>query len=275
MGRNDVQAAVSYLRPDSGPLRHYLAPDGELNTGAYEERMVTVRDGRAASPPPGLDEEGFVLARHVSSVTDFKDAAQVEAIYLDEMRALVRDLTGADEVRLLGSMLRHAARTGPGVLPPAGDVHLDYGAATATQLARDLAGPEAAYSRFLGINLWRAITEPPQDRPLAVCDARSIGPDEGIANPLIRVDAVPDADTIAREPQPGADAPAGVAFLYNPAHRWVWFPDMRLDEVLAFKLYDSDHNRAWRSAHVAFHDPLCEAVRPRESIEVRAFAYFR
>ena len=47
------------------------------------------------------------------------------------------------------------------------------------------------------------------------------------------------------------------------------------DEVLVFKGYDSDQGRATCVAHSAFDDPSCpEGSLPRESIDVRAFAFF-
>jgi hypothetical protein len=49
---------------------------------------------------------------------------------------------------------------------------------------------------------------------------------------------------------------------------------MTRDEVLFFKLNDSDHSRAWRVPHSAFLDRTARATRPRHSIEFRTIAYF-
>jgi hypothetical protein len=49
---------------------------------------------------------------------------------------------------------------------------------------------------------------------------------------------------------------------------------MTRDEILFFKLNDSDHARAWRVPHTAFHDPTARAAQPRHSIEFRTIAYF-
>ena len=51
---------------------------------------------------------------------------------------------------------------------------------------------------------------------------------------------------------------------------------MRRDEALVFKVYDSakDGRSRW-SAHTSFDDPgTPENAPPRESIEIRAFAFF-
>ena len=66
----------------------------------------------------------------------------------------------------------------------------------------------------------------------------------------------------------------------NPAtadeHRWFYFPQMRKDEVLFFKQYDSDPKARSRFCfHTAFDDPTVPRDAPlRQSIEVRALALF-
>jgi hypothetical protein len=44
--------------------------------------------------------------------------------------------------------------------------------------------------------------------------------------------------------------------------------------VLLFKFYDSDHERAWRVPHTAFRDTSAVNANVRQSIEVRAIAYY-
>jgi hypothetical protein len=51
---------------------------------------------------------------------------------------------------------------------------------------------------------------------------------------------------------------------------------MRRDEALVFKVYDSEKDgRARFTPHTSFEDPTSPPnARPRQSIEVRAFAFF-
>jgi hypothetical protein len=51
---------------------------------------------------------------------------------------------------------------------------------------------------------------------------------------------------------------------------------MRRDEALVFKVYDSmTDGRARWGAHTSFDDPATRPdAAPRESIEIRAFAFF-
>jgi hypothetical protein len=66
------------------------------------------------------------------------------------------------------------------------------------------------------------------------------------------------------------------AITYNPKHVWYWFPRMRREEALVFKVFDSTTDgRARWTAHTAFADPTAPPdARPRESIEIRTLAFF-
>jgi hypothetical protein len=50
---------------------------------------------------------------------------------------------------------------------------------------------------------------------------------------------------------------------------------MQPDEVLAFKLFDSDARRVQWTGHTAFDDPATPPGAPaRESIEIRTISFF-
>lgn len=59
-------------------------------------------------------------------------------------------------------------------------------------------------------------------------------------------------------------------------HRWFYFPKMTKEEMVLFKMFDSDTSKEGRSCfHSAFSYPLVGGGVPcRQSIEVRAFLYF-
>ena len=63
---------------------------------------------------------------------------------------------------------------------------------------------------------------------------------------------------------------------YNPEHRWFYFPRMRRDEALVFKVFDSAKDgRARFTAHSSFVDPTTPPGAPaRQSIEARTLAFF-
>ncbi len=274
-----VEAEILYLAPDSTLNRRFVAPGIDVNTGRFEPHRVLIRDGRPVQSEFSLDTHGFTLARHHSAIADFTDKATVAATYPAEVIEIIKNLTGADLVVLLGSVVRTADATAGGkTQPPATDAHVDFtpsrAAAYAERVYRQTVPDGPGFKRFIASSCWRAFSDPPQDWPLAVCDSRSTAPDEGTPNVMVVVDKLPDRQAMYG-PLAGEDAmPAASVFHFNPNHRWWYFPNMTRDEVLLLKFYDSDHSRAWRTPHTAFRDPTYPNARTRCSIEFRSFAFF-
>jgi hypothetical protein len=285
-----VDAAITYVSDGSFVNRRFVAPGIEHNTGRYETHRVHIRDARAIQDHFNLDVHGFVLARRPSGVQDFFDKDAVDRIYPGEVVDIVKALTGASRivvqgwmVRTSGDLSKHVRPTvgythKGGVQPPASEAHVDFTPERADRLARDLyqkTFPDGkGYSRFIASSLWRCFSPPPQDCPLALCDARSVAPTEGVPNTLFIVDALPPEEVMVG-PMPDEDkALAAAIFRYNPHHRWWYFSNMTRDEVVLLKFHDSDRSKALRTPHTAFRDTSFADARPRESIEVRSVAYF-
>jgi hypothetical protein len=100
-----VEATVDYLVPGSRINRRYVAPGAELNTGRYAPYTVFIRNGRPVQGTLSLDTQGFVLAKQPSLVANFRDKTEVDAVYSAEVERIVKALTGADPVALLGYVL--------------------------------------------------------------------------------------------------------------------------------------------------------------------------
>src|SRR6202040_677952 len=128
---------------------------------------------------------------------------------------------------------------------------------------RDLLPEEAddlLRRRFAIVQVWRPIRHPAATFPLAICDARTLSPDDLVISERIYPNRVGRT----------------YAITYNPEHVWYWFPRMRREEALVFKVFDSavDGRARW-TAHTAFEDPTAPPnARPRESIEIRTLAFF-
>jgi hypothetical protein len=285
-----TRAAIRYLADGPFVTRRFVSAGVERSTGRYEDHQVAIRDGRAIRRRIGLHTHGFVLADHVSSIVDFRDKAEVEAGYPAEACEAVQWLTGASKVLARGWMVRTSGALPAqaekvvgyqhhgGVQPPAGEAHVDFAPETARRVAESAyraAFPDGpGYSRFIATSLWRTFSPPPQDCPLAVCDGRSLGEDEGVRNTLHIVDEMPSEEEMVR-PMEGEDQRiAAHVFRYSPAHRWWYFSNMHRDEALLFKFFDSDRNLAWRCPHTAFRDDSLPGAKVRESIEFRSLAYF-
>ncbi len=273
-----VEAVLNYLRP-GGPInRRFVAPGAELNTGAFDEHRVSIADARAATPAPSLDLHGFALLPHASPVADYDDAAEIDAHYPKAACDLIRRVTGADLVAPMGWMLRSSAPNAEGVQPPASDVHVDVTPERAPRAAAhylEQCGQVGfAYGRFIITSLWRAISPPPQDWPLALCDGRSVRDDEGHANVMIRVPSLPVGEALFAPIEGEETLPSASLFPRESAHRWFYYPNLTRDEALLLKFYDSRRAGAWRVPHTAFLDPSATASQPRRSIEFRSIAYF-
>ncbi len=146
---------------------------------------------------------------------------------------------------------------------PVFNVHNDYTEWSGPQRVREILPDEAEAllrHRFAIIQVWRATAEPIQSNPLAIADARSLAPED-----LIRAER--------RYPHRVGET---YRIRHNPAHRWFYFPQMRRDEALVFKVFDSAKDgRARFTAHSSFDDPTTPAgAPPRQSIEARTFAFF-
>ncbi len=258
-----MEAVIAYAARTSERPRYY-ANDHSRDRVPLDLQAMSLTDGRAT--PPSLDREGFALVAH-SSAVDIADPAA--PAYRHETAALVQRLTGADAVIITApGVLRFSERSGKaGSLNnsmPARFAHVDISDDTAAQFSERTAPQGKAIRRSAHFNVWRALSAPPQDVPLAVCDAGS-----WVDADLIRADAIFD------EPDKPEWSFEGLVVAHNPAHRWFWFPDMSRDEALIFKTHDSDAHAPHCVPHVAFDNPACpDDAPPRTSIEMRAIAYW-
>jgi hypothetical protein len=264
-----IEATVNYIVNNGEKLFTYTGGPGSLvfrTGGTQDPRRVTIRNARLAADRFALDRDGFRFLRHDTKVRDFFDEDEVRRVYYPEMEALVKAESGASRVVVFDHTLRTAddeQREARKIREVVRRVHNDYTEWSGPQRVRDLLPDEAdelLRRRFAIVQVWRPIRHPVESFPLAICDARSISPDDFVV-------------TERRYPNRIGQT---YAITYNPEHRWYWLPRMRRDEALVFKVYDSlKDGRARWSAHTAFEDPTSPPnARPRESIEIRTLAFF-
>jgi hypothetical protein len=266
-----VQATLNYLLPSAQkPFAYtYDPPPGTPQRFGEIDAVgdIRIRDARPLIGRLSLDEQGFRLVRHATAVGDLYDEAELRDVYYPETAKLVQAATGAEKVVIFDHTIRSVPKTREGIAgyrEPVRRVHNDWTAKSGPRRVRDhLISDEATerlQHRFAIINVWRPIRGPLEDAPLAVCDARSISEAQLIPSDLIYRNKIGET----------------YAFAYSADHRWYYFPRMQRDEALLIKCYDSkEDGRARFTAHTAFDDPTTPATAaPRESIEVRALAFF-
>ena len=234
-------------------------------TGSYEQQQMQVRNGRTVKDL-SLDRNGFVLVDHPTAMKDFFDPEELERVYYAEAIALVKRVSGASRVVLFDHTLRSGdqnEREARLIREPVLSAHNDYTEWSGPQRVRDLMGEEAETllkRRFAIIQAWRSIAHPIVRNPLAIADARSLAPDD------LHISERRYPDRVGQT----------YRLTYNPAHQWYYFPAMRRDEALVFKVFDSKQDgRARFVPHTSFENPLAPAdALPRKSIEIRTLAFF-
>ena len=256
-------------------------------TSAGECIVPTVlHDGRAAQ---GLDwrVNGFELRTLPTEVQDWDDAEHVAAVYQAEVEAFAKAEVGCDLVIFYPTLVRsatHEANKGKDN-GPIEAAHTDYSEQYESMFrdpahpylagmhrSLEAAGVDAAElgaaRRILTLQLWRNIGEPRPDRPLALCDCRTVGRD--------------DFEGYFIESYAGVRAEFESMLLRPPVGEdrrdWYTFPDLQHDDVLLFREFDSDRVREGQpfwTPHTAFVDPTAGPDAPgRVSAEIRAICFF-
>jgi hypothetical protein len=264
-----IEATVNYIANTGEKLFTYTGGPGSLDVrtgGSPDPRRVVIHNARREGERFALDRDGFRFVDHDTKMVDFFDEDEVRRVYYPEMEALVKAESGASRVVVFDHTLRTAdddLREARKIREVVRRVHNDYTEWSGPQRVRDILPQEAdalLSRRFAIVQVWRPIRHPVETFPLAICDARSIAPDDFVVSERRYPNRIGQT----------------YAITYNPAHRWYWLPRMRRDEALVFKVFDSltDGSARW-SAHTAFDDPTSPpGARPRESIEIRTLAFF-
>jgi hypothetical protein len=264
-----MEAAIPYT-VDTGEklVTETFGPNNirSRHAGARELKQVTMHNGRLVAERLSLDEQGFVLTPHATRVADFLDVERLRSIYYPEVQQLIKQASGAARVVVFDHTLRSGdaeQREAKLIREPVLSAHNDYTEWSAPNRLREVLPEEAdalLQRRFAIIQVWRAINQPIRSKPLAIADASSVEP----------------ADLLIAERRYPHRIGQTYQLRYNPAHRWFYFPEMRRDEALVFKVFDSEKDgRARFVPHTAFDDPSTPPqAPPRESIEARAFAFF-
>jgi hypothetical protein len=265
-----LEASLNYY-VDTGttPISLVAGPGGidtRLGGGQSEAHRVVLHNGRLSLDKFDIDRNGFVFVHHPTKIADFYDDDEVRRVYYPEMEALIKKEAGAKRVVVFDHTLRtqdEAQREARQIRDVVRRVHNDYTEFSAAKRVRDLMGDEAEallQRRFAIVQCWRPIRLPVESWPLAICDSQTLDPKNMVVTERRYQDRV------------GQTA----AITWDPNHRWYWFPHMRRDEALVFKVFDSmtDGRSRW-TAHTAFDDPTSPDGAPmRESIEIRTLAFF-
>ncbi len=254
------------------PNRYSAKHPDDLKTVGESHRIV-VRNARLLDPAPTLESRGFQLV-NAPTECDLMDTATVRGVFYDECRELLRRVTGCREAR--GGA--HEYRNGfggesgvRGVRPtPNGSggayaqgIHADMSPAVEDRFARIVADER----HFESINIWRSTTpETIQTMPLAVCDMRSVQPQDIVFGDGQNTGNIKQYMKVVDQ-----------RLIHGAHQRWYYFPHMTPNEVLLFRQYDTRQETLnLRTVfHTAVADPTTPADAPmRYTIEVRMQAIY-
>lgn len=269
VAERSITAKLGFTVPqDEKPVFHSSALTGGAPEIFFqvEEVPVLLADMRPIVGALDLDREGFELVDRDTAVADLYDDDAVTTAYYDEIRALLTERFGASRVAIFDHTRRSDGGTGAankdGSRGPAARVHVDYTDSSGPKRADDALGAGevarilAAGGRVVQVNAWRPITGPVRRAPLALADATSIKPDALLATDQVFPDRVGEIYQLA----------------HQEGQRWYWVPEMRREEALLIKGWDTAAGVSKYTPHGAFQIPNQDpAAPPRESIEVRAF----
>ena len=265
-----MEATIAYYDPARRPAPGERPDFTKLPLSGKPVTVADIRDGDFSAG--SLDREGFAFVAAPTAVRDFYDREEMLRTYPAEAAGLLRDLTGCTATAMLNTpVVRVSDRIGerPAGTTFTGDfAHADFSASAAEyMLRRNLPPDEAAArlrNRYAVFNIWRTFSGPPQDVPLALCDTRSVAPEDKQYCAISMKSAGGEVMTWEN-----------ITYLHSERHRWWSCADMTRDEVYVFRSFDSDPARTEQVPHSAFVNRACPSgAPPRASIEIRIFAFY-
>ena len=254
------------------PNRYSAQSAEDLRTLGMAHR-IEVRNARLLDPAPTLDSHGFQLVVAPTQL-DLLNTEVVKGRFYAECRDLLRQTTGCVDVRGGGHEYRNGfgGEAGArGVKPtPNGSggayaqgIHADMCAAVEDRFARIV--PDQRH--FESINIWRSANgEPIRMMPLAVCDMRSVRPEDIVFGDGQNTGNIQQYTKVVDQ-----------RLIHGGHQRWYYFADMTADEVLLFRQYDTRQEAL--NLRTVFHQAVADPASapdapPRYTIEVRMQAIY-
>lgn len=223
----------------------------------YANIVIELHDASQAANTPNFSESGLQFCNYPTQVSNF-DKTQLNdehfrQAYDSEIRHLIMQVCAAKDAFVFDHTIRDDRST---TRSPAKHVHCDYSEHSARTRLYDFldeaTAKDWAADGYAIVNVWRPIGYPVEQSPLCFIDSQTVTKDDWVAVDLIYPD---------RQGQV-------MGMTHNPAHQWLYLPQMTPDEVAIFSVADSTGKPIIaHSAVDLIHTP--ENARPRRSIETR------
>ncbi|GIZ49085.1 hypothetical protein CKM354_001212500 [Cercospora kikuchii] len=273
----DVQTETYYADRDDKFLSEkpyelkFLPPEALPLTNMTWSRHdgIHVTDIRGHESQYTAREHGFQLSSMSTTLAygDFDDTQKVEQVYTKEVAECLRSKLNAARVLVFDYNIRKSqvqyplssGETAP-FETPATIVHIDSTPSWTAHMHKHYCKSDpdlAKFTRYQYVNLWRPLRGPVTKWPLMLCDWSTYEPDQ---------------DSIARDIVYPDDAVETYVIYHNPNHRFYYVSQQTSEEVWIMVQTDSSHAKG--VPHTAFPTAPHVHEEERESIEVRALAYY-
>ncbi|KAI1251513.1 hypothetical protein MGN70_006081 [Eutypa lata] len=252
------------LRTDSEDQRH--------TNLSWEEKTVIIEDFRGQAQEFQLDSHGFSSC-HIPGFMELTDKNIIEQQYLPAVENLLRaHLEDVGTVfifdwRIRNSrndtvtdMINFSDQTTP--LLPSNYAHIDTGPISVIQRIQNSFPNEAEkilQQRVRAVNVWKPLSHPVEEYPLAVCDGTTVRPEDLVETDSVRQGSISTNYYVK----------------YHENQRWYFLRRQSPDEGLIFKHFDTKPEvKAPYAVHSSVtQEGISREAKPRESIEVRALVF--
>ena len=262
-----------------------------------------------------LSTTGWFLFKYLPKVKDWYNDGKVVKEYYNDLEHVLEDLTGCDKAIVAGHFARDVSsdeivEASRGYIDKLGTggfsggsitvAHNDFTPGYKSLLINYLTGGDLAVengiqafkdpkelnphglseteledSRIMVVNIWRGTDRYPlQGKVLALCDKSTIGTSDLFPSNF----GENNVGSSTKDSEFSNEIKAVNEYYMakeNPQHRWYYFPDMKMDENIILRTYDSSEENL-APCHCAFEDEsTIKFAKPRRSCEARVILVFK
>lgn len=260
----EIEAEIGYIAPMTArPLSYSGYPDRE--NLVLDNRMMRIVNANTRTERPAFETHGFEATFHRSAIHAFDQSGIWHDTFKNEVIEVLKSRTGARDVVIPAVAYRSTALSGS--FGAARFCHNDYTPGSTAIHIRNLdpkMADERLAGRYAAIQVWKLISDAPQDQPLALCDARSVSAADIVVG-----------EAWYGEPKTPVLWGDMACVRHNPRHEWSYFPELQKDELLIWAGYDSNPEQPSIVPHTAVADPrVAPGGPPRINVEARCYAFF-
>lgn len=255
----NVQASVNYHVKNNQLQAFRFDADGIALSPELVATEVNVQDLKDSIYSVNFNDDGITFTKYRSAITQFDSNSDWQTEYNEEISAILKQVTGAQEVIVFDHTIR--VDNSEAIRKPARNVHNDYSPKGAQQRLIDLLGSQRAAEFQKGafgfVNVWRPIEHPINTSPLGFIRPSSMQSEDWITIELIYPDRMGQI----------------LGVTSNPKHEWFYQSKMKPDDVIIFNIYDNQGR--YHLAHSALDiTGQPDSPFPRKSIETRTLVRY-